>query len=38
MLGSAENEMVRLMSSEIIFAEIQSMITISQRHRQTEIA
>jgi len=35
MLGSAESEMVRLISREI-FAEFQPMITIPQRHRQTD--
>jgi len=39
MLGSAENEKVRLISREIIFAEFQAlayMIMIAQRHRQTD--
>ena len=37
MLGSAESEMVRLISREIIFAEFQPyMITILQRYRQTD--
>ena len=36
MLGSAESEMVRLISREIIFAEFQPMITIPQCHRQTD--
>jgi len=34
MLGSAESEMVRLNSREVIFAEFQR-ITIPQRYRQT---
>ena len=34
MLGSAESEMVRLISREVIFAEFQR-ITIPQRYRQT---
>jgi len=39
MLESAESEMVRLISREIIFAEFQSptyMITIPRRHRRTD--
>jgi len=36
MLGSAESEMARLISCEIIFADFQRMITIPQRHRRTD--
>ena len=36
MLGSAESEMVRLISRGIIFAEFQHVITIPKRHRRND--